>query len=108
MADVLADFGAARGMPKLDEVCTLIGLPGKMDVDGSRVVDMVAAGQLAAVRDYCETDVLNTYLLYLKYQHLSGMLATEALLAEEQHVREFCVKEGKKRGHLAAFLELWK
>lgn len=112
MADVLADFGAARGMPKLDEVCTLIGLPGKLDISGSKVYELHQQGKLQDIRDYCETDVLNTYLLYLHYQHLAGAISTESLLAEEQHVAEYCAQEGAKtnvsRPHLTQFLNAWK
>ncbi len=107
MADTLSDFGAARGMPKLDEVCTLAGLPGKLDLDGSRVCDMYMAGQVGAIRDYCETDVLNTYLLYLKYQHLTGILAPEALAQELDAVKTMLQKEGLQKPHLAQFLEAW-
>ncbi len=107
MADTLTDFGAARGMPKLDEVCTLTGLPGKLDIDGSRVCDMYAAGKVQAIRDYCETDVLNTYLLYLKYQHLTGSTSTEALEQELDAVKVLLEKEGKSKAHLAQFNDAW-
>lgn len=106
LADVLADFGAARGMPKLDEVCTLAGLPGKLDMDGSRVVDRIAAGDVAGVRAYCETDVLNTYLLYLKYQHLAGALTDDMLRQDERSVEEYC-REGK-HAHLTEFVKAWR
>ncbi len=108
MADTLTDFGAARGMPKLDEVCTLAGLPGKLDLDGSRVCDLFAAGQVNEIRDYCETDVLNTYLLYLKYQHLTGATSTEALARELQNVKDLLVKEGPQKAHLNQFAAAWE
>ncbi|HEX2859710.1 MAG TPA: 3'-5' exonuclease [Alphaproteobacteria bacterium] len=107
LADVLADYGAARGGMKLDEVCTLIGLPGKLDIEGSKVADMVAEGRLNDVRDYCETDILNTYLLYLRWQRLSGILSPEALTKEEDALREFLAREGKGAKHLKSFAEAW-
>ncbi|MFZ2587884.1 MAG: 3'-5' exonuclease [Alphaproteobacteria bacterium] len=106
MLDVVSDFGAARGAGKLDEVCVLAGLPGKLDVEGSKVGEMFAAGKVQEIRDYCETDVLNTYLLYLKYQHLTGVLQPSALAAEEARVREWLAGEDKP--HLAAFAGAWK
>lgn len=105
--DCITDFGAARGPGKLDEICTLAGLPGKLDIEGSKVGELFAAGQVGVIRDYCETDVLNTYLLYLKYQRLAGYLHGDALAREEQLVREYCAKEGAARSHLASFLAAW-
>jgi predicted PolB exonuclease-like 3'-5' exonuclease len=107
MADTLTDFGAARSLPKLDEVCTLANLPGKLDLDGSRVCDLFAAGQVNEIRDYCETDVLNTYLLYLKYQVLTGMLDPERLYQEMDAVKAMLAKEGPQKPHLQQFLDAW-
>jgi hypothetical protein len=107
LADVMSDFGSFRGM-KLDEVCTLAGLPGKLDIAGNKVYELYNDGKLNEIRDYCETDVLNTYLLYLKYQHLTGTLATESLAREEQAIREYCEAEKAKRAHLGQFLNAWK
>lgn len=107
LLDALGDFGAARGVGRLDEVCTLAGLPGKLDIEGSKVGELFAAGEVGLIRDYCETDVLNTYLLYLKYQHLAGYLSGEALAREEAHVREVLLADEAK-GHLLAFEQAWK
>lgn len=108
MADVLADFGAARGMPKLDEVCTLAGLPGKLDISGSKVYELHNAGKLEDIRNYCETDVLNTYLLYLKYQHLAGAVSADNLARAEHDAREYLQREQAARPHLAQFNEAWQ
>jgi predicted PolB exonuclease-like 3'-5' exonuclease len=111
MADVLADFGATRPC-KLDEVCTLIGLPGKLDISGGKVYELHREGKLQEIRDYCETDVLNTYLLYQRYQHLAGVVSDDALANEEAHVMKYCEDEGAKtspnRPHLHQFLKAWK
>jgi predicted PolB exonuclease-like 3'-5' exonuclease len=61
-------------------------------MDGSEVAAAVAAGQLDAVRRYCETDVMNTYLLYQRFQLLRGVssageYAKEISLAREAHRR---------------------
>ncbi len=104
--DVLSDYGAARSPGKLDEVMKLVGLPGKMDVDGGKVGEMFQAGKRGEIRDYCETDVLNTYLLYLKYQRLAGVLSPEALATEEQHVMEWLHTQNKP--HLTGFAQLWQ
>jgi len=108
LADAMTDFGAARAMVKLDEACALVGAPGKLDLDGSWVADLDAAGELGKVRDYCETDVLNTYILYLHWQHLVGMLAAESLKRELSHVMDYLVAEGEERTHLADFAAAWE
>lgn len=106
-ADLAEMFGSFRAMPKLDEVCTLAGLPGKLDVSGSKVYEMHLRGEMQGIRDYCETDVLNTYLLYLHHQHLGGLLPTEIMHDEFQRVREFLAAERDKRPHLGQFLDAW-
>jgi predicted PolB exonuclease-like 3'-5' exonuclease len=46
-----------------------MGLSGKpKGIDGSQVDEMVRAGRIQEVAQYCETDVLNTYRLWLLYE----------------------------------------
>jgi predicted PolB exonuclease-like 3'-5' exonuclease len=52
---------------KLNEVCSVFGLPGKFGVDGSKVSKMINQGKIQEVRDYYKTDILNTYLVYLRF-----------------------------------------
>jgi 3'-5' exonuclease len=68
LCDVLGSY-VPGGKVKLDEVSKILGLPGKPDgVDGSRVEEMVQAGQIDEVARYCETDALNTYRVWLIYE----------------------------------------
>ncbi|PZP39228.1 MAG: 3'-5' exonuclease [Pseudomonas fluorescens] len=106
-ADLAEMLGSYRAMPKLDEVCTLAGLPGKLDVSGAKVYEMHLRGEMQGIRDYCETDVLNTYLLYLHHQHLGGLLPTEMMADEFAKVRTFLENERGKRNHLGQFLDAW-
>lgn len=105
LADVFSSRGAS---PKLDEVCTLAGLPGKLDIAGNKVCELYMDGKLKEIRDYCETDVLNTYLLYLHHQHLGGVLFPELMADEVTKVRQYLGKESKARPHLSQFLEAWQ
>jgi hypothetical protein len=57
----------------MNEVCAALDLPGKTGVDGSKVSDMYDNGEIEGIRRYCETDVLNTYLLYLRYVLHTGL-----------------------------------
>ena len=71
LIEVLGSFGAARGL-KLDVIAQMAGLPGKFDVHGDEVYKLYFDGELKAIEEYCESDVLNTYWLWLKYELLKG------------------------------------
>lgn len=60
---------------KLDTVAAVCGIAGKGDMDGSQVVPMVQQGQWDKLCRYCESDVLNTWFIYLRYQLLVGKLS---------------------------------
>lgn len=70
-------FGAWGNKQKLDTVASLCGLLGKGDLDGSQVVPMVQAGEWDRLATYCESDVLNTWFIYLRYLHLMGKKDTD-------------------------------
>lgn len=86
--DVLALY-QARACAPLDEVAQLLGYPGKLGMDGSKVWDAYQAGELPSIRNYCETDVLNTYLVYLRFQHMRGLLSDTDLATELSRARTF-------------------
>lgn len=76
LCDWLADHGATRA-GSLDALARLIGLPGKVGVDGSQVEGLYAAGQLDAIADYCLSDVAQTAMLLLRFRLLQGALAPD-------------------------------
>jgi len=63
---------------KLDTIASLCGFAGKGDIDGSQVVPMVQAGDWQKLTAYCESDVLNTWLIYLRWLILTGKMDTPA------------------------------
>jgi predicted PolB exonuclease-like 3'-5' exonuclease len=73
LCDLLSDHGAARAM-SLDAIARLIGLPGKVGVDGSQVEGLYKGGQLGAIKRYCLADVAQTSLLFLRFRLLQGAL----------------------------------
>jgi len=77
LCDWLADHGATRA-GKLDAVAQLIGLPGKLGVDGSQVEGLYLAGRLDAIQHYCLADVAQTALLFLRFRLLQGQIAPAA------------------------------
>ncbi|MDR1007206.1 MAG: 3'-5' exonuclease [Campylobacteraceae bacterium] len=76
LMDHISDFGAVRGL-KLDHLCVMIGLPGKYDVSGEQVMGLYLKNEIEKIKEYCESDTLNTYWLYLKYELLRGNLTIE-------------------------------
>lgn len=104
LMDVLANF-QGRGSAPLDEIATMLGFPGKLGMDGSKVFDTWLKGDLGAIRNYCETDVLNTWLTYLAFQKTRGQLDERGLDAEFDLVRTTLADAGKP--HFDEFLAAW-
>jgi predicted PolB exonuclease-like 3'-5' exonuclease len=69
--DVLAMYQARANAP-LDALAKMCGFPGKMGMDGSQVWHAYQQGRIEEIRNYCETDVVNTYLLYCRFQLIRG------------------------------------
>jgi predicted PolB exonuclease-like 3'-5' exonuclease len=77
LCDVLGSY-VPGGKVKLDEVSKILGLTGKPEgVDGSRVEEMVQAGQIEEVARYCESDVLNTHRIWQVYELFRGFITAE-------------------------------
>ena len=106
LLEILSDFGAsARG--KLNEICSVLGYPGKFGVDGSKVASMFDDCRIGEIRDYCETDVLNTYLVYLRLMQHRGTLSTENYNHAVADIVSLIEAEGEARPHLREFLDAW-
>ncbi len=104
LMDVLAGYQPRSNAP-LDEVATLLGLPGKMGMDGSKVWASFQAGDIIAIRQYCETDVLNTYLIYLRFELMRGRLLVEEYQQRCQQLRSYLVDQGQV--HFDGFVSAW-
>ena len=87
LMDYVADFGAAKSS-KLDVVARLVGMPGKVGVEGKDVGPLVHAGRLQEVRDYCLCDVVQTTAIFLRVQLVRGELDRESYLAAMQALLE--------------------
>jgi 3'-5' exonuclease len=105
LMDVLSGYGASS-RASLDTVAQLLGLPGKLGIGGAHVWSSYQRGELGAIRDYCETDVLNTYLIYLRFQLIRGELEPVAYQGELQQVEAKLAQSD--RPHLKLFLDTWR
>ena len=80
-----------------------MGLAGKpQGIDGSQVEAMVNAGQIDEVARYCESDVLNTYRVWLLYEHFRGTITTAQLEWSEAQICEFVRAHKSANPHLNA------
>ncbi len=105
LMDVLALYQPRNNAP-LHEVAVLQGFPGKLGMDGSQVFGAWRAGKLGEIRAYCETDVLNTYLLYLRFQLMRAHLSEAEHALEVSLVRNFLSASSAK--HWVEYNSLWK
>ena len=105
LMDVLSGY-QPRAVAPLDEIAQMIGLPGKLGMHGSEVWDQYQAGKIGAIRDYCETDALNTYLIYLRFELIRGNLDEAGWKRESDLVRKTLRDAAKP--HLNTFLDAWK
>ncbi|MBY0544989.1 MAG: 3'-5' exonuclease [Gammaproteobacteria bacterium] len=104
LMDVLSGYQGRAAAP-LDNIAKMLGFPGKMGKSGSQVWQQYFAGELEAIRDYCETDVLNTYLVFLRFELIRGKLNAETYEAELELVKDHLLEANKP--HLNEFLDNW-
>lgn len=104
LMDVLSGYQLRTAVP-LDQLSILCGFPGKLGMDGSKVWSAYQDGKIEEIRNYCETDALNTYLLYLRWLMIKGDLTQPKYLDECQLVRENLTAQNKP--HLQQFLSIW-
>jgi 3'-5' exonuclease len=104
LMDLLALYQPRANAP-LDALAKLCGLPGKLGMDGGQVWDAYRDGQIEAIRNYCETDVVNTYLLYCRFQVMRGALSPAEYADEIALVKDGLAQEPAAhwQEYLAAF-----
>jgi len=102
--DLLALYQPRANAP-LDDLAQLLGFPGKLGMDGSQVWQAYREGRLTEIRNYCETDVVNTYLVYLRFQLMRGVAAPDQHDALVAAVRSTLEKAPEP--HWREFLQRW-
>jgi predicted PolB exonuclease-like 3'-5' exonuclease len=104
LMDVLAGF-QPRGRASLDQMAVMLGFPGKLGMSGDKVWQCWLDGGIDEIRNYCETDVLNTYLVYLRFEFMRGNLDETRLRKEYALVRS--TVRAMDEPHLNEFLQAW-
>ena len=106
LKDVLGGWGKAT--PSLNEIATLAGIPGKMDVDGEQVASLWLDGNLDKIIAYNECDALTTYLLWLRVAHFGGHFTTPQYDHEQKLVGDLIEAEmAHGKAHMRGFLDEW-
>lgn len=107
MMDVLSGYQMST-RASLNDVAKLCGLPGKLETDGSQVQTLWQTGKKEAICDYCETDVLNTYGVYLRFEQLRGRLQTGEYQQKITQLRNYLQHLAENDAiHIQEFLSAW-
>ena len=78
-----------------------MGMPGKPDgMKGSEVASYFRAGRLKEIADYCETDIINTYRVWLRYELFRGRLSEDEYKKSEQNLADYIKAHGNTKQHL--------
>jgi 3'-5' exonuclease len=104
LMDILSGF-QGRGRASLQDIASLLGFPGKMGMHGADVWDAYLQGGLQRIREYCETDVLNTYLIFLRFELLRGHLTKNEHAHEIGRVRKLLADSSL--AHFKEFAAAW-
>jgi len=107
LMDLLAMY-QPRATAPMDAMAKLCGFPGKLGMDGSQVFQAYRDGKLEEIRRYCETDVMNTYLLYCRYQKMRGGLTEAEYDQEIVLVKNALAELAGAESHWREYLDAWR
>jgi 3'-5' exonuclease len=101
LCGVLASF-SPQNKASLHELCRVMGLAGKPDgMSGADVEKYVREGRIAEIAAYCDSDVVNTYRVWLRYELFRARLTENGLGASEANLRDYIRTHSNTKPHLA-------
>jgi 3'-5' exonuclease len=101
----LCDVLSPQGKATLHELCRVMGLRGKPNgMNGGEVEKYYRDGRIREIAEYCESDVVNTYRVWLRYELFRGRLSESAFQASELNLFEFIRARGNMKPHLAQLM----
>ncbi|MDX8394494.1 MAG: 3'-5' exonuclease [Mariprofundales bacterium] len=106
LMEAFSDYGASARC-SLNEIAACLSIPGKLDTAGSDVRDLYESGNVDAIRNYCEMDVLSTSLLWLRWLLLRGQLSLQTHANACLGLRHYLQSEIDERPYLQKFLDAW-
>ena len=111
LCDFLSNFGAVYRRGSLDLLAKLIGLPGKYTIGGADVEYLYRQGRFKEINQYCVTDALQTYLLFVRVQLLRGKMDATAYQKVIDSARNEIAERASSAGSenfLTDFLQRWQ
>jgi predicted PolB exonuclease-like 3'-5' exonuclease len=100
LCDVLSSF-APNAKASLHEMCRVMGLPGKPDgIHGGEVEKYFRGGRIKEIAEYCESDVVNTYRVWLRYELFRGKLTKQGHEASEANLHNFIIARSNTKHSL--------
>ena len=104
LCDVLSSF-SSQAKATLHEICRAMGLPGKPDgMTGAEVGKYYRDGHIREIAEYCESDVLITYRVWLRYELFRGRLSDAPFQQSEANLADFVKARGNTKPHLACLM----
>src|SRR5262249_27041476 len=95
LCDVFSSF-SSQGKATLHEISKVLGLPGKpKGFDGGEVERYFREGKIKEIASYCETDIINTYRVWLRYELFRGTLSQDAFRASERDLADFMNRKAR-------------
>ncbi len=105
LCDILSSF-APHTKASLNELSKIMGMPGKPEgIEGTDVEPYFLDGKIQEIADYCETDVVNTYRIWLRYELFRGRLRESEHQASERNLAEFIKVRANTKPHLNRFVQ---
>lgn len=106
LCDALSSF-SPQSKTSLNELSKILGMPGKPEgIDGSEVHRYFREGKIKDIAEYCETDVVNTYRIGLRYELFRGKLTPIQFQFSEENLAEFIKARGNTKPHLDVMVEV--
>lgn len=106
LIDAYSDFGSSARI-KMNEACSIFDFPGKVGIDGGDVFSMYLNQKQLEIRQYCETDVINTYLLYLRYHLFCGKINISSYNQSINDMLVYIKDNSDEHPHFKEFYDSW-
>jgi predicted PolB exonuclease-like 3'-5' exonuclease len=100
--EYLTNFGEVGLRGGMDLLLKMLGLPGKLAMNGAMVQEYYDSGRLDEIDRYCRADVVRTYLLFLRVELMRGRLDRASYQAAWSSGLQFFEKLGAERGKAGA------
>jgi len=104
LMDQISEYRSVGGL-NLNSLCKSLKIPGKYDVAGDDVMGLYYDGRQDKIDEYCESDVLNTYWLMLKYELLKGNLTRDDYINSLSVMGEWLVANKAQMSYTPVFRE---